>query len=125
MAKEPSPADIRRLNAALGMRTPGGDGLILLLGVCAIAAVWALSLLIQPSGQPERIGGTIENLHGASTRGYIKCPCAFVSIAEGVAVVRLPRHGNCQIGDHIALERRKAPFGYRYSALPSSCSGLR
>lgn len=124
MAKGRSPADIRRLNAALGIR-PRREGLGLLLGVCFIAAVWALSLPFQPSGPPERIAGMIESLHGASGRGYVKCPCAFVRVADSAAVVRLPRHGNCRIGDRIALERRKAPFGYRYSALPDSCSGRR
>ncbi len=113
--------EFRRALAAL--KSEAGDhrgGLWLGIAICA--ALCGLMLLITAPWNPiEPARGVVIALGFGETDDGSR-PYANVSVDGGIAKVRLPMGSLCQTGDHIQLERHKAPLGYRYSSALAGCT---
>ena len=120
-SREVSNAEVRRLNAELGIESSRGNLFGVVLGAALIAG---LTLLAAPFvfdvGPSERVYGRVIRL-GYSQTDYGSMPWARVQVGQDEVSVRLFRSRPCRVGDRIEVVRRRALVGRRYTPGPAGC----
>ena len=93
-----------------------GLGLGLLM-VAGVAVAWAMN---SPIGPPTPSDGVIEAINFATLT-----PRALIRVHGQQVIIRDTLLRQCRVGDHIPLEQRKAPVGFRYHLPLNACSARR
>jgi hypothetical protein len=116
-----SKADIRRLNADLGV---GIDRVFIGGLLVALSIIAGLALVLSPFtldvAPAEPAAGRVDEI--LYTQGKNSRPKAVVWVGTERAYVSVPNALSCRVGDQIQLVRHKAPLGVRYTAGPRVCS---
>ena len=115
-------AAIRRLNAELGIDSPGKrtGGLLVGAGVAAAFGLFTVTLSLA-GGPPVMVYGTVQGF-GLGETQYGSYPLAVVWVDDRSATVSMRSTDICLRGDRIKLYRRRALFGYNYSrGMPLPC----
>jgi hypothetical protein len=89
----------------------------LVLALCIIVPLLTLVVPIAPS---EDVRGRVVNF-GLNETDFGSYPLAVVSLAQGTAVVHLPRQNRCVIGSPIRLLRQHHVWGSRYVSAAVPC----
>jgi len=115
---------IRRLNAAAGADSPNGEilGLAIAVVVCC-AFGGSLVAFYLSGGAPSAVDGAVIGQHLAET-DYGTRLFARVQVDDRQPLVALPPGMVCRPGDRIALNRRKAVLGFRYTVRPEGCRSM-
>lgn len=100
---------------------PHADFIGFCLGLLAIAGVAAATWVNARVGPAAPADGVIRSLNLAERTRVT----ALVDVHTGHAVVGSAVLRDCRVGDHISLERRKAPVGFRYTVPANACSARR